>query len=109
MLNGLLTQSYAFSATNSAGTPVQIVSPAIAGYSVNSYLVTNLSAQEAYVILANTSANAAQILPASNGGNSVPIAANSARIIAGPPSAYFNAQTASSSASLSIIGCLSSN
>jgi hypothetical protein len=99
------TLTYSFSATGSAGTPVQI--KAISGSSTgfSSYLVQNTGAVGAWVILASTSALAAQTLPiVGTPGNSIWVPAGATMPLSGAPQAFFNAQTISGTASLSVTG-----
>lgn len=104
-----MTSVYAFSATNSAGTALQINVASSGDVIPNSYLIQNLGSNAAYIRVAGTRTDAAQTIPGGSPGNSVYLPASSSLILAGPPGAFFNGQTGTSTTTLSIVGGLSTN
>lgn len=103
-----ITAVYAFSATNSAGTPIQ-VNAVSSSVIPNSYLIENIGSTAAYIIISDTRANAIVTIPDVSPGNAIFIPALSTIILAGPPSAFFNAKTSANSTTMTIVGGLSSN
>lgn len=98
------TLTFPFSATSSAGTAVQIT-PNTGVTSYQNYLVSNTGSNGAWITLANSSANAAQTLPSgSTPGNAQWIEPGTSRVLTGPSQAWFNAQTASGTASVNVTG-----
>lgn len=98
------TSTYPFSATASAGTAKQIA--ATTGVTTfQNYLISNNGANGVWVTLASSAALAVQVIPTgSTLGNSVWIGAGTACTLTGPSQAWFNAQTASSTSTLTITG-----
>lgn len=104
-----LTLGHAFTATNSAGTPLLIAGLESSNKLVNSYLIQNLSTEAAYIKIAESLSAGVQDIPAAspNAGDSILLRGFTALVMSGPPNAYFNAQTSSGVANLCVNGGLS--
>ena len=101
----IISGVYDFSAATSAGTAVQILPSPDNGQNYSNYLIQNKGAVPAYVLLTQTQAQCVIAVPVvGTPGNAIVIPAASSVVISGPPRAWFNAQTGSSTADLLIVG-----
>ena len=99
------TEVYAFAATSSDGTPVQIELPYVANANVSSYLVQNLGAVDVWVRLGRSSDDALIVIPSvGTPGNATLLPALASMTFGGAPEAWFNAQTVSGTADLLVCG-----
>lgn len=98
---------YSFSAsTSSSNTAVQILPLSGSGQPYQDYLIENTGSVIVYVKLAATQALANSITVPSVGvpGDAIPLMAGASIILPGPSTAWFNAQSASSTATILVCG-----